>query len=70
MEIKFDTDKWIEVQDEIQVFLIRENRQARDWKLIERKINKDKSWVILPVFYVQNVARIVLDVCTVHFLKN
>ncbi len=70
MEIKFDTDKWIEVQDEIQVFLIRENRQARDWKLIERKINKDKSWVILPVLYVQNVARIVLNVCTVHFLKN
>ncbi len=31
---------------------------------------KDKSWMILPVLYVQNVARIVFIVYTVHFLKN
>ncbi len=70
MEIKFGTDKWIEVQDEIQVFLIRENWQSRDWKLIERKINKDESWATLPILYVQDAVQILLIVCTVHFLKN
>ncbi len=47
MLIKYGTNKWIEVQDEIQVSLIRKNQQARDLKFIRGKKEKLCKWNLL-----------------------